>query len=169
MIRCRLIMKWKEGSRVRDQYRSTDCCGACIPKLCKGGTAMGPLRLAVGLLTSLVKGSLICKDEIYVEKMSILKQTYLSVECYITIATRHGLFKRKLIPDQKEIIKTNLKIQQLFPHSLAMVQVSTVASHSKGFLQDWKELEIFKYIYVSLTLQKLKALVIQVQNTFLHQ
>lgn len=81
---------------------------------------------------------------------------------------RHGLFKKKLIPDQKEIIKTDLKIQQLFPHSLPIAQLSAVASHSKGFLQDEKDLETFKCIYVSLTLQKLKALVTPVQKAFLH-
>ena len=76
---------------------------------------------------------------------------------------------KKIIPDQKEIIKTHLKIQQLFPHRLAIAELSTFASHSKGFPQDQKELETSTCIYVSLTLQNLKALAIQVQKAFLHQ
>lgn len=38
------------------------------------GTAMGLLRLPVGLLISLVKGSLTCKDETYVKNISILSR-----------------------------------------------------------------------------------------------
>lgn len=62
-------MRWKEGEGEINIQALT----ACIPKLCEVGTAMGPLRLPVGLLTSLAKGSLTCKGEIYVKNISILK------------------------------------------------------------------------------------------------
>lgn len=35
-----------EGRRVRDRYTSTDCCGACTPKLFKSRNCHGPAETA---------------------------------------------------------------------------------------------------------------------------